>query len=66
MIHPTSTVYGVDGFGRFTGALEYNADAIKAASIKDLLDTELAELACAGSHAPVEDILGRMKELVNK
>ena len=27
----------------------------------ELLDTELAELACAGSHAPLENILGRMQ-----
>ena len=29
--------------------------------ISELLDTELGELACAGSDAPVEDVLGRMK-----
>ena len=29
--------------------------------IEELLDTELAELACAGSMAPVEDVLGRMQ-----
>jgi hypothetical protein len=29
--------------------------------IAELLDTELGELACTGSMAPVEDILGRMK-----
>lgn len=29
--------------------------------IAELLDTELAEMACAGSHAPLEDILGRMQ-----
>lgn len=32
--------------------------------IGELLDTELAEIACAGSLAPVEDILGRMKLLI--
>ena len=31
------------------------------ALIAELLDTELGELACAGSDAPVEDVLGRMK-----
>ena len=33
--------------------------------IKELLDTELAEIACAGSHAPVEDILGRMRDALD-
>jgi hypothetical protein len=32
--------------------------------IAELLDTELAELACAGSHSPVEDILGRMQAAI--
>lgn len=34
--------------------------------IVELLDTELAELACQGSHAPVEDVLGRMEFAVAK
>ena len=29
-----------------------------------LRDTEIAEIACTGSHAPVEDALGRLFELV--
>ena len=32
--------------------------------IAELLDTELGALACTGSHAPVEDILGRMADAV--
>ena len=32
-----------------------------APMVAALLDTELGELASAGSHAPVEDVLGRMK-----
>lgn len=34
--------------------------------VKDLLNTELGELACAGSHAPVEDLLGRLQDAVTK
>lgn len=34
--------------------------------IAELLDTELGELASAGSHAPVEDILGRMKRALGR
>ena len=29
--------------------------------IVELMGTELADLACAGSMAPVEDVIGRMK-----
>lgn len=32
--------------------------------VAELLDTELGELASAGSHAPVEDILGRLKDVL--
>lgn len=28
--------------------------------ISELADTELGQMGCAGSHAPVEDVLGRM------
>ena len=34
------------------------------AAIAALADTELRELACVGSHAPVEDALGRLFALV--
>lgn len=32
--------------------------------IVELLDTELGEMACTGSMAPVEDVLGRMADAV--
>lgn len=32
--------------------------------IRELANTEIAEIACAGSMVPVEDILGRMFSLV--
>ncbi len=35
-----------------------------AGVIRELADTEIAGMACAGSDAPVEDILGRMFRLV--
>ncbi len=35
------------------------------ALIRELLDTELGEMACAGSMAPVEDVLGRMRALAS-
>lgn len=34
--------------------------------LTELMDTELAELACEGSHAPVEDLLGRIQETLTK
>lgn len=34
--------------------------------LTELMDTELAELACDGSHAPVEDLLGRIQETLAK
>lgn len=30
--------------------------------LTELMDTELAEIACTGSHAPVEDLLGRIRD----
>jgi hypothetical protein len=32
--------------------------------VAELLSTELGELACAGSHAPVENILGRLQDVL--
>lgn len=32
--------------------------------VRELLDTELGGIACIGSNAPVEDILGRLQEAV--
>jgi hypothetical protein len=34
--------------------------------ITGLLDTELGELACTGSYAPVEDLLGRMQDALSE
>jgi hypothetical protein len=34
--------------------------------LTELMDTELAEMGCAGSHAPIEDILGRIQQLLAK
>lgn len=40
--------------------LRAERDALLAL-VTELMDTELADIACAGSHAPVEDLLGRIK-----
>ena len=42
---------------------DHEIDQLRAA-ISALADTELRELACIGSHAPVEDALGRLFALV--
>lgn len=43
--------------------LESDRDAARAL-LAELMDTELADIACAGSLAPVEDLLGRIKTFV--
>lgn len=53
--------------GQMRAKAEADRDAAMAelaaarALLTELMDTELADMACAGSHAPVEDILGRIK-----
>lgn len=45
--------------------LEAERDALLGL-LTELMDTELAEIACTGSYAPVEDLLGRIKDTADR